>query len=184
MKKGLYTKIITLIVIITIVSIYTSFAIGNSNETNEVSSNIEDVENSIIIKEIKSSSDTKIETNDELNIFSGKIIYDDTFDDDILDVAEPDNKYQNQILKKKKNEKPYRQRQKKESLIIKLKKKDKRWHLTPHKIKTGENLWLIAKRYNISHRLIIKQNRIVNPDMLNPGNTILIPNKVGVIYKI
>ena len=53
------------------------------------------------------------------------------------------------------------------SIINYLKKKDKKWHLTAHKIKEGENLWLIAKDYKTDYKLIIRANNIKKPDILN-----------------
>lgn len=67
-------------------------------------------------------------------------------------------------------------------LIENLQKKDKRWHYSVYNIKRGDNLWLIAEKFDIDHILIIKANKIKNPDMLHPGKKIFVPNRKGIVY--
>ncbi len=142
---------------------------------------LENIENSIIIKGIEPDSDDIIEAN-TTDPDGGVIIYNDSFDDLIENTgkATADN-YAN---KDSSSSKISTFDEYKNNIITKLKAKDKRWHLTSHRIRKGENLWLIAKKFNTNYKLIIKANEINNPDVLNPGNTILIPNKNGLKYRI
>ncbi len=55
---------------------------------------------------------------------------------------------------------------------------------TPYKIKNGDNLWTIAKKYNVSLDAIISLNKIKTPHQLQPGNIINIPNISGVYYEV
>ena len=44
-----------------------------------------------------------------------------------------------------------------------------------HKVKRGESLWLIAKKYNVSTKDIISLNKIKNPNLLKPNKYLQIP---------
>ncbi len=44
-----------------------------------------------------------------------------------------------------------------------------------HKIKKGESIWTIAKKYNIPRDMIIKMNRLKNPRRIREGKYIIIP---------
>lgn len=112
-------------------------------------------ENEIILKDIE---------------LEGRIIYDDDFDDTIIDY--------NSLKKIRIKTKIIRNK----NYISELKKKDKRWHLKKYKIKKNDNLWKIAKKFGINHRLIIKTNNLTNVDMLKTGESIYIPSKRGYFY--
>lgn len=47
----------------------------------------------------------------------------------------------------------------------------------PHTIKSGENFYILANRYNVSLDAILKANPGVNPNALQIGQVVCIPNK-------
>ncbi len=134
---------------------------GNIIEPLKKKAGLEDIENAIIVKGIESGGDN-FWNNAENNNFEGSIIYNDSFN--------------NIDLKDKFNNK--------NSLINALQKQDNKWHFTLHKINKNENLWSIAKKYGTDHKLIIKANHINNPNRLNPGKIILVPNKMGIDHRV
>lgn len=131
------------------------------------------LENSIIIKELKMETDSPPEDQDDDSPGSGQIIYDDDFDDTIID-----NDYRKKTIRNKSG------KQKQSVLLEELRKKDSRWHITRYKIRKNDNLWKIAKRFGVNHRLIIRINNINDPDMLKPGKFIDIPGRKGLYYTI
>jgi len=46
---------------------------------------------------------------------------------------------------------------------------------TTHIVHAGETLWEIARRYGITLEQILQANRISNPDLIYPGQQIIIP---------
>ena len=116
----------------------------------------------------------------------GEIIYDDSFDDSLVEELLKEDNVINPT-KKKLEEKLEKQNEKKvtaQSILGDLKKKDLRWHLTKYRIRKNDNLWSIAQKYQINYRLIIKANKLKNPDNLKPGIMVLIPNKKGIYYRV
>ena len=185
MKKKLNQIIlVSLFALMSFVFIYDNPVSGMTDDS-ELSNDKDftEVENSIIISGLRTDAGTPV-GEDDLVISGGTIIYDDAFDDTIIDYKNLDNVKTPKIRKKYKAKRTSKKRGRTESIIEKLKKKDNRWHLTSHRIREGENLWVISKKFNTDYRLIIKINKIGNPDRLNAGKTILIPNKVGVEYTI
>lgn len=57
--------------------------------------------------------------------------------------------------------------------------KDKDWPKKPaggrYIVKKGDSLWKIARRYGVSLEKLIQANNIKNPDMIYPGQEIVIP---------
>lgn len=91
------------------------------------------------------------------------------------------------IQEKKKPEYAPVGRQKKaqsHSALKKLQETDRRWHLSSYRIRRGDNLWKIAEKFDISHRLIMKFNDLSKPDLLKPGSEILVPNRSGVYHSV
>jgi murein DD-endopeptidase MepM/ murein hydrolase activator NlpD len=152
-----------LFVIFFIFIIYnTSYAGKKSYSKDRNLNNISDIENAIIIKGIESEFDG-------LENSEGSIIYDNSFNEITTPKNDKDNTQENK---------------KSDNLINILKKSDSKWHNTLHRIRKGENLWSIAKKYNTDYKNIISVNNINNPNRLNPGNTILVPNRNGINHKI
>lgn len=162
---------------------------------------IENLENSIIIDGLDMTSSEK--PSDDL---SGEILFDNSFDDTGLQNVNDGLLKTNEkkphvktttshetIVKKTIHEKTgvkkgvKRDIKKKDSQVItidSLRKKDKKWHLSEHVIKKGENLWNIAKQYDTNHRYIIMINNIDEPKNLLPGKVIQVPNRQGIEYNI
>jgi murein DD-endopeptidase MepM/ murein hydrolase activator NlpD len=129
------------------------------------------LENSIIIHGIKMTSDAP--PSDSENDADGQIIYDNAFDDTIIDYDQlKTQKEKAGSIKIDRND------------FEKLQAKDKRWHLRRYKIKKNDNLWKIAKQFGIHQHLIISINKINNPDMLKPGKYIHVPTKKGIYYHV
>ncbi|MFH0977382.1 MAG: M23 family metallopeptidase [Spirochaetota bacterium] len=168
MKKSKLITISIIILSIIFSVIFIKFAIaGKSNKSEKAlieKDILSDIENAIIIKGIESDSEHAPE---------GPIIYNNSIIDDLS------FKY-----KKKSSDKKIKVKNKKEDILALLKKQDARWHLTSHKIVKGENLWSIAKKFDTDYKTIIVANGINKPDLLNPGKTILVPNKNGLNYKV
>ncbi len=171
-----------------------SSVIGEThNKKNITLADVENLENSIIIDGLDMTSSEK--PSDD---FSGEILFDDSFDD--AGMKSVDDRHlepieKKPVVKKKSShttsvkktniEKP--DEKKKVSKVItidSLKKKDKKWHLSKHVIKKGENLWKIAKQYDTNHRYIIIINNIDDPEKLLPGKVIQVPNRQGIEYNI
>lgn len=133
------------------------------------------LEDAIIIHGIQMDSDTpQADTEEESDEdTAGKIIYNDAFDDAIIDYGK---------IKQDKNSVNISKDEKKE--FDRLRIKDKRWHLCDYRIKKNDNLWRIAKRFGVHPHLIISINGINNPNMLKPGRSIHVPTKKGIYYQV
>ena len=157
-----------------------------SNGKSAGSDEMEKVENNIIIDGLKLNSEKPLEEGD-MESQKGNIIFDNSFDDNIteLDTRDKNTKIKTEERhSRKKNPSVPDEAKSPEKIIDKLRLKDKRWHLTTHKISGGENLWDISRKYETDYRLIIKVNEIRKPDRLHEGNTIIIPNRKGMEYKV
>ena len=165
MKKVI--PIILLIIFITTISIFI-YADKENAANKKVVKNSLTIEDRIIIKDLKIESDEPL-----LDVipeeFNNNIIYDNSFEDTIVDYD------------KLNPEKPHERRKK---LIRKLRKRNKRWHISKYKIRRNDNIWKIAKRFRISHKLIIKANDIRKINKIKPGKYLYIPNKKGFFYRI
>ncbi|HQL44294.1 MAG TPA: M23 family metallopeptidase [Spirochaetota bacterium] len=162
------------ILFILIICIFTLIP-NNANNNTKVTaaSNLNSIENKLIIDGVKMEDDTPPAETE------GEIIYDDNFVDDI-DIDNIVTIEHNNITKDTKIE----IKKDKSFDIDKLKKKDKRWHLSKYTIKKNDNLWKIAKKFNVNYALIIMVNKIDNPDLLKPGKIIMVPNKNGVLHQV
>lgn len=72
----------------------------------------------------------------------------------------------------------------KNEYIKELKKEDSRWYLKKYKVRKNESLWTIARKFNISHSMIIRVNNFSNPDRIREGIVIDIPSREGMVYRI
>ena len=166
-KKLIFIFFVTVIML----SAFSIITFGSSDETPG-KDELDDIENMIIINSMEFPEEDES---------TGEIIYRDSFDDSIEISDLPESRYSKPgIIKPERSD----NRDHKEEYIKKLRRKDKAWHYTEHKIKKGENLWEISEKYDIDHKMIIKANNIKNPDMVRVGNTLSIPNRKGIYYKI
>jgi LysM repeat protein len=179
----------SLLLSIIFLAIYANLiAIKTENFSTKDLDDIERVEDLIIIDGIKMVSDSPLEDVDPDSSL-GKIIYDDSFNSTTNDysLAKEKNNHATEgdrLLSHSRDKKKIVQTPFNLVLIRQLKIKDKRWHVTSHRIKRGENLWNISLQYKTDHTLIIKTNYIENPDMLNIGRIIYVPNRNGIEYTI
>ncbi|HOO70925.1 MAG TPA: peptidoglycan DD-metalloendopeptidase family protein [Spirochaetota bacterium] len=156
-----------IIAIILLSACFIFFGNGPQTFAKEVDTVELDLENSLIIKEIEMESEP-----DSLESDQGSVIVDDSLnvyeykEENVSD--QPEKAYQ-------RNRKDY---------MAELFKKDPRWHLTQYTIKHRDNLWGIARKFNISHRFIIDANNITDPDMLIPGTKLNVPNKIGIYHRV
>lgn len=181
MKLKSYRSLLIIVLAVICVGILINSVFSNML-TEDDSDELEDIENAIIIKGIEHNGDTVFE---ELCYESenGMIIYDNSFSN-----LNSGNAVGINFFKENKKNNTSKNNLKDTysgiNFIKQLKTKDNKWHLTSHKIQKGENLWEIAKKYKTDYRYIIKANTIKNPDMLNPGKIIDVPNKNGLDHKI
>ena len=129
------------------------------------------LEDAIIIHGIEMDSETPVAENDEEG--EGRIIFDDTFDDAIIDYER---------VKLQKGKTVISKNEMKE--FGRLQAKDRRWHLCRYKIRKNDNLWNIARRFGVHQHLIISINGIDDPDKLKPGRYINVPSRRGIYYKV
>ncbi|MCX8122923.1 MAG: peptidoglycan DD-metalloendopeptidase family protein [Spirochaetes bacterium] len=166
-KKNSYIYGFFSILFILVIVIFTLIADKpQSNVKKIASSNLASVENKLIVDGLKMEDDVPPAESE------GEIIFDDSFDDDI-DIT---NIVPVETQKSKKKVINFN--------IEELRKKDKRWHVSKYTIQKNDNVWKIAKRYNTSYKLILLANNINNPELLQPGKMILVPNKNGVFHRI
>lgn len=183
MKLKLYSSIIILIItIFAAISFHQSILaaeLKNQPSVTEKNDEMENIENLIIIDGLDMDSESS-SNNNEFENDQGRIIYDNTFDDDISNTRINLDKGSKSLSKNKIHKRP----ESSNDILSGLQRKDKRWHLTEHKIRKGENLFAIARKYTTDHRLIINANNIKNPDSLKTGKIIMVPNRNGVNYKV
>lgn len=149
--------------------------IADSTTPKKKVESVDILENAIIIQGLDMESDTPPE--EELH--AGKIIYDENFDDAIIDYEKISSKKNENSPRKTARTGDYNA-----DLLRKLQKEDIRWHVTKYKIKKGDNLWGISRKYGTDHRSIIAMNYIDDPDSLSPGNMLFIPHRNGIQYVI
>jgi len=53
-----------------------------------------------------------------------------------------------------------------------------------YKVKNGDNIWKIAKRFGLDFYTILSVNRLRDANYLKPGQRIRIPNQRGVLHKV
>lgn len=51
-------------------------------------------------------------------------------------------------------------------------------YMTIYVVQKGDTLWMIAKRYNVTLDALIKANNIQNPDLIYPGQRLIIPRRM------
>lgn len=138
--------------------------ISNHNLSSAVKSN-DPITDSYIINNLQMESD-KAPSISEQESAEGEIIFDNSFDDNFSKKIKP-------VVSINQKDK-----------IKKMLGSDKRVHLTEYRIKHNENLWTIAKKSNVSLKVLKEINNIKNPELLKENDQILIPSKKGIYYKI
>ncbi|MFC1669452.1 peptidoglycan DD-metalloendopeptidase family protein [Spirochaetota bacterium] len=165
MKKFITVFLLLFISAVSLVFVYNKVLSGKDMDSvNEGKISLEDA---IIIQGIKMDSHEPLD--DESNKGDGVILYDNDFDN---------------ISPVKINNKVVKIKDKKTRDFSEMKKKDRRWHVTRYKIMRDDNLWIIARKFNVKHTVIIKYNNITNPNRLLPGKYIDIPNRKGILYSV
>lgn len=53
-----------------------------------------------------------------------------------------------------------------------------------HKISSGESLWLIAGKYSVPVYTILSANPDVKSKVIHPGETLRIPDRKGIVYRV
>ena len=165
MKKYLFIGIIVCSVVGIAIALFVS--LGSASTVDDAVR----LEDAIIIHGIQMETDTPVAESDEDG--EGQIIYDDAFDDAVIDYDR---------VKAHKGKSVISKDEMKE--FDKLRAGDRRWHLCRYKIRKKDNLWHIAKRFGVHQRFIISINRIDNPDRLKPGRYIDVPSRKGVYYRV
>jgi LysM repeat protein len=150
------------------VLIYSRVTTGSDLPVSE--SQIVNLENSIIINDIRMDSDTPPADDENDEYDDGKILYRNDFNDKNIE-----NSIESKSHKKKGLDL---------SELNRMKKTDSKWHLTKYKIKPNDNIWKIAKKFHTEHDSIIKINRVTDPDSLKPGKILEIPNRSGLPYTV
>lgn len=145
-----------------------------------------DLENALIIDGIK------MDSGDFDDSFSGDVIY-------RIDSEAPKNQkakakesasakksppVQEKNPSQEKNQEKEKNQPSGSTIMQQLRGDDPRWHLSQYTIKSGDNLWSIAKKFETDHKLILKVNDIKNPSHLLDGKNILVPNKLGCYHNV
>ena len=94
-----------------------------------------------------------------------------TPNDDIKEILE-DEKIKNELLLSDKTD------------YSDQKNSDEKLNIQTHKVKRGENLSIIAKKYGISIDTICGSNNLRSYDFINEGAVLRIPNKDGILYNM
>lgn len=55
---------------------------------------------------------------------------------------------------------------------------------TVHKVRSGDTLWSLARRFRVSADTLVTLNRLTSAHRLNPGDTLKIPPYSGVFYEV
>ncbi len=166
---------IAFIITLFLLALYGNIIAGSSKAARPAD-DIDKLEQAIIVNGLEMVTENPFDEPREEEQ-SGTIIYDESFDDTIASAASPAKDEGADITDDSRIAG-------KNTMLAELKAKDSRWHYTKYRILKGDNLWTIAKKFSTDHRLIIRANEIESPDMLASGNTILVPNRNGVSYRV
>lgn len=153
------------IIIIIILSLSAILYGGITNYSDMLKTpDIIEIDNSIIIGGLIMESDDENDANYPGDMQIGKILYDDYFDDTLIEF-DGVNKAQTA-----KNE------------LAKLRSKDKRWHLKKYKILKGDTVGALSARFGIHEKILLAANSLHRGDIIVSGKTILIPSRNGVYH--
>lgn len=62
-------------------------------------------------------------------------------------------------------------------------KKTERVRVTQHEVKSGESIWRLSQKYGVSVATIVNANKIKEKTVIQPGDTLRIPDRAGVFHK-
>lgn len=62
-------------------------------------------------------------------------------------------------------------------------RKAERVTIHEHEVKPGESIWRLAKKYNVSVATIVSANKIKEKAVIQPGDSLRIPDRNGVFHK-
>jgi murein DD-endopeptidase MepM/ murein hydrolase activator NlpD len=62
-------------------------------------------------------------------------------------------------------------------------KKTERVHVTQHEVKSGESVWRLSQKYGVTVATIVNANKIKEKTVIQPGDTLRIPDRAGVFHK-
>lgn len=62
-------------------------------------------------------------------------------------------------------------------------RKSERVQVLEHEVLPGESIWRLAKKYNVSAATIVNANRIKEKTVIQPGDTLRIPDRTGIFHK-
>lgn len=62
-------------------------------------------------------------------------------------------------------------------------KKPERVQVLRHEVRPGESIWRLAKKYNVSVTTIVNANKIKEKTVIQPGDSLRIPDRTGVFHK-
>jgi len=62
-------------------------------------------------------------------------------------------------------------------------KKSERVQVVKHEVRPGESIWRLAKKYNVSITTIVNANKIKEKTVIQPGDSLRIPDRTGVFHK-
>jgi murein DD-endopeptidase MepM/ murein hydrolase activator NlpD len=165
MKKYLFIGIIVCSIAGISIAVYLGMGAGNTVD------DAVKLEDAIIIHGIEMETDTPVAESDDDG--EGQIIYDDAFDDAIIDYDRVKNQKGRSVISRVGVKE-----------FDKLRAKDRRWHLCRYRIRKKDNLWNIAKRFGVHQHLVISINNIDNPGKLKPGRYLNVPSRQGIYYRV
>lgn len=152
------TKLIILLLLV--MSSVSSYAENDVNSGDPIG-------NSYIINSLQMESDTDPASESSSETLNGEIIFDNSFDDSLLN-----NKDQKKLKTANHN------------ALKNLRKKDNRWHLVEYKVKKNDSIWKIAKKFNTESSVIISLNSLSPKGNIRETEILLVPSRTGVSYKI
>lgn len=152
-------NIVAIIISILLLSTISSFAADSGGGSDPIG-------NSFIVNSLKMESETE-PANETSEITGGEIIFDNSFDDSLIDRKDE---------KTLKNSNP--------DILRALRKKDSRWHLVEYKVRKNDSIWKIAKKFKTDSTVIISVNSLDREGTIRENDTLLVPSKSGVTHRI
>lgn len=64
-----------------------------------------------------------------------------------------------------------------------IQKKGPQVNIVRHQVKTGESIWRLAQKYKVPVATIVSANKIKEKTVIQPGDTLRIPDRAGIFHK-